>query len=121
MRRYITRDACKTLAHGLITSLLVYGNILPKIGLSSKLMMLLQRVQNSATRLITCTSKRDHSTPVLNYLHRLPVIYKPHYNAFDGTVPIIWRSLRSVSEALLSETKNTWDDMFQKGWRDPVE
>ena len=45
IRRYITLDACKTLAHTLITSLLDYGNGL-LYSLPSTLMTRLQKVQN---------------------------------------------------------------------------
>jgi len=74
IKRYITLDACITLAHALITSRLDYGNAL-LYGLPRTLMTRLQKVQNSSARLVTRTHKREHITPVLNSLHWLPVIY----------------------------------------------
>ena len=118
IRRYITLDACKTLAHALITSRLDYGNAL-LYGLPSTLMTRLQKVQNSSARLVTRTHKREHITPVLNSLHWLPVIYRSQYKilmytfkALQGTAPQYLeelvvpyqptRSLRSESGAFLA-------------------
>ena len=75
IRRYITLDACKTLAHTLITSRLDYGNAL-LYGFPSTLMTRLHEVQNYSARLVTRTHKREHITPVLNSLYWLPVIYR---------------------------------------------
>jgi len=72
---YITLDACKTIAHALITSRLDYGNTL-LYGLPSTLVTWLQKVQNSSARLVTRTHKREHITPVLNSPHWLLVIYR---------------------------------------------
>jgi exonuclease III len=118
IRKYITMDACKTLAHALVTSRLDYGNAL-LYGLPSTLLTRLQRIQNSAARLVTRTRKRDHVTPVLNSLHWLPVIYRSQYKiltyaykSLHGTAPQYLeelvvayqptRSLRSESETLLT-------------------
>ena len=83
----------KTLARALITYRLDYGNAL-LFGLPSTLMTRPQKVQNSSTRLVTRTHKREHITPVLNSLDWLPVIYKSQYKilmytfkALQGTAP----------------------------------
>jgi len=57
IRRYITLDTCKILAHTLITSRLDYGNAL-LYGIPSTLMTRLQKVQNSSAWLVTRTHKR---------------------------------------------------------------
>ena len=118
IRRYITLDACKTLAHVLIASRLDYGNAL-LYGLPSTLMTRLQKVQIYSARLVIHTHKREHITPVLNSLHWLPVIYWSQYKilmytfkALQGTAPQYLeelvvqyqptRSLRSVSWAFLA-------------------
>ena len=89
----ITLDACKTLAHALITSQLDYGNAL-RYGFPSTLMTRIQKVQKFSARLVTHTHKREHITPILNSLHWLPVIYRSQYKilmytfkALQGTVP----------------------------------
>jgi len=62
---YITLDACKTLAHALITSRLDYGNA-PLYGLPSTLMTRLQKVQNVSARLVTRTHEIEYIIQVLN-------------------------------------------------------
>jgi len=113
IRRYITLDACKTLAHALITPRLDYANAL-LYGLPSTLMTRLQKVQNYSARLVTRTHKREHITPVLNSLYWLPVIYRSQYKilvytfkTLQGTAPQYsvpyqpTRSLRSEAAATL--------------------
>ena len=82
----------------------------------------LQRVQNTAARLITRTRKREHITPVLCSLHWLPVRYRPQYKilvytykALNGTAPQYIqelvtpyqppRSLRSETESFVCVPK----------------
>jgi hypothetical protein len=48
IRNYITEDTCKTLVNSLVTSRLDYGN-----ALANKLTDKLQRVHNTAARIIT--------------------------------------------------------------------
>ena len=121
IRHYITEDACRTLVNALVTSRLDYGNVLLH-GASSSVISQLQRVQNSAARIITRTPKSSHITPVLQHLHWLPVdqrirfkvllhAYKamndlsPAYiqDLLDEYVPP--RPLRSASKSLLCVPK----------------
>ena len=76
-------DVCKTLAHALITYRLYYGNAL-LCSLLSTLMTRLQKVQNSSARLVNCTHKIEHITPVLNSLHWI-LMYT--FKALQGTSP----------------------------------
>ena len=64
IRLYITEDTCKTLVCSLVTSGLDYGNVL-LYGVNTNIISKLQRVQNTAARLITRSKKHDHFTPVL--------------------------------------------------------
>lgn len=61
IRTHITENACKTLVCSLVTSRLDYGNALLH-GVNSSIITKLQRVQNTAARLIT--RKRN-----MNILH----------------------------------------------------
>ena len=82
----------------------------------------LQRVQNSAVRLMACTGKRQHVTPMLYYLHWFLVIYRLKYKilvyaskALTGTAPRYFEvfvgpyqrngSLSSDSESLVIISK----------------
>jgi hypothetical protein len=72
IRSFISEDACKMLVNTLVTSRLDYGNAL-LYGITKYVTDKLQRVHNTAVRLITRTKKMDHITPVLIRLHWLPV------------------------------------------------
>ena len=56
IRKYLTRQVCETLVNALVTSRLEYCNSL-LYGHPSKLLVRLQRVQNSAARLINLSSR----------------------------------------------------------------
>ena len=66
------------LIHSLVTSRLDYCNILYH-GIPDKQLNKMQRVQNVAARILTCTKKFDHITPVLKSLHWLPVKARVEY------------------------------------------
>lgn len=117
IRNYVTEDACRTLVNALVTSRLDYGNAL-LYGVPENILSQLQRVQNTAARIISRTPKRSHITPVLKALHWLPVARRIEYKillytfkALSGTAPqyicdllqpyIPARSLRSDSQMLL--------------------
>ena len=72
LSRYLNRDSKKMLVNALINSRLDYANAILH-GLPSKQINRLQKLQNSAARLVTRTKKWDHITPVLKSLHWLPV------------------------------------------------
>ena len=122
-RKYLTPDAAAAAVHAFVTSRLDYANALlyglPKCDISR-----LQRIQNSAARLVTGTWKREHITPVLQQLHWLPVSYRIQYKilvlaykAVHGTAPSYLcdlvtvyrpgRTLRSSSDACLLEQPHT--------------
>lgn len=72
IRRFLTLSACKTLVQSLVISRLDYCNSL-LFGISNYHMKRLQRVQNTAARLV-CQATRYDSAMALRYrLHWLPV------------------------------------------------
>jgi hypothetical protein len=72
LRRYLDPTSLECIVHAFVTSRLDYCNSL-LCGLPSTLLARLQRVQNTAARILTGTPKYDHITPVLHSLHWLPV------------------------------------------------
>jgi hypothetical protein len=64
--------AALQLVHAFVLSHIDYGNAL-LVGLPATRLAKLQRVQNSAARLIMGVSRRESITPVLRSLHWLPV------------------------------------------------
>ena len=93
IRDYLDIEATKTLVNAYVTSRLDYCNSL-LYGISKQLINKLQRVQNTAARLVTRTKKFDHITPVLKELHWLPVeerikykILLLTYKARNGQAP----------------------------------
>ena len=99
IRQYLTIDATKSIVNYLVTSRIDYCNSflngIPKTTLNK-----IQNVQNTATRLITRTSRRSHITPVLKDLHWLPIQYRIQlkirvitYKALQGRSPLYVRNL----------------------------
>jgi hypothetical protein len=72
IRKYLDTESTKSAVHAHVTSRLDYCNSL-LFGISNQLTKKLQRVQNTAARLITRTKKFDHIKPVLQELHWLPI------------------------------------------------
>ena len=90
IRRYLSSGATKSLVNGLVTSHMDYCNALLHV-LPNALIDKLQRVQNTAARIITRTSRHSHITPVLRKLHWLPIQYRilvHTYNALNDRSPL---------------------------------
>lgn len=98
IRSYITDSACKTLVCSLITSRLDYGNAL-LYGVNASALAKLQRVQNTAARLIARRKKYDHITPVLIELHWLPVKFRCEYKL----LVYIFKSLHGIALVYLQD------------------
>ena len=78
IRQFLTKEATKQLVHALVISRIDFCNSLlyslPDVHTNK-----LQRIQNSAARLITRTKCREHITPILKQLHWLPVKSRINY------------------------------------------
>lgn len=72
IRKYLNKTSTERLVHAFISSKLDYCNSL-LYGLPGTAIDRLQRIQNSAARLVTGTKRTEHITPVLRDLHWLPV------------------------------------------------
>ena len=119
---YITENASKTLVCSFVTSWLDYGNAL-LYNVNSSVIARLQRVQNTAARMITRKKKFDSIIPSLMQLHWLPVKYRSHFKllfyvfkSLHGKAPTYLeelivpytpgRSLRSENEGLLQQPRD---------------
>ena len=89
--------ATKQIVHSFITNRLDMGNAL-LFGLPQDQIARLQRVQNSAARLVTLTRKRAHITPVLENLHWLPVGYRIVYKL----LLIVFKALNNLAPDYIS-------------------
>ena len=72
VKKFLTRDSCKTIVHAMIFSKLDYCNSL-LADIPNYLCDRLQRLMNWSARLICNLGKFDHVTPSLINLHWLPV------------------------------------------------
>ena len=75
IRKYIDEESAEIVVHALVTVKLDSCNSL-LYGLPQHLISRLQSIQNTAARVVTCTRKFDHITPVLKQLHWLPFRYR---------------------------------------------
>ena len=100
IRHFLTAEATKTLVCAFILSKLDYCNLL-LAGCPQSLLSKLQMVQNSAARLISKTTRRDHITPVLHDLHWLPVRDRISYKVASITFSCITASCPPYLSALL--------------------
>ena len=129
IRKYLDERTTEILVHAFITSKFDMGNSL-LYGINRKQLSRLQRLQNTAARLISLTSKHCHITPVLQDLHWLPIssrikyklvlfIYKIiHSSAPEYLIELIYpytsayTGLRSSQLMMLHEprTSTLWGD-----------
>ena len=109
IRKYLDQDSLRTVISNHILSRLDYCNML-YYGLSKTLQKKLQRVQNSAARLITRTRERERITPALIELHWLPIkarmeykIIVLTYKAINYDEPKYLRQMLSRNESVTNQ------------------
>ena len=117
IRKLLTLNTAKQLTCARVLSRLDYGNAL-LAGAAKEQIFRLQKVQNSAARMILRKKRRDHAKPLLAELHWLPVEQRIQYKLgtlayrhFEGSLPpylserlttyVPARLLRSSSDSLL--------------------
>ena len=98
IRKYLTQDACTKLVHSLVTSRIDYCNSL-LVGLPSSSLQRLQRMLNTAARIVSLLPKHHHITPVLHSLHWLPVEQRIKYKV----LLFVFKSLHQSAPSYLCE------------------
>ncbi|XP_062584098.1 uncharacterized protein LOC134245869 [Saccostrea cucullata] len=106
IQRFLTKEACKTMVNAVITAMLDYGNCL-LYGVSKALLDRIQKVQNTAARLVTRSSKREHIKPILADLHWLPVSFRPQYKILTYVYQSLHGLAPSYIKGLIMEYKPT--------------
>ena len=100
IRKFLSYDRTKHIVQSVIMSRIDYCNSLlygiPEVHLGK-----LQRMQNSAARLISFTSRYDHITPVLIDLHWLSVPYSITYKVAVMTFKAVHNLARSYIKELV--------------------
>jgi len=86
-----------------VTSRLDYGNAL-LYGLPASAIQRLQRIQNTAARVVTRRKKHDHITPTLETLHWLPVHYRVQYKI----LLYVFKALKQEAPLCLEELVNIY-------------
>ena len=124
IRRFLDQNSAHRLVHAFVTSRIDCCNSL-LFGLPQKLTLKLQRVQNTAARLVSCVPRSSHITPILRKLHWLPISSRIMYKillltfkTYHGLAPSYLselisrytpvRTLRSASQSLLSRPTSTF-------------
>ena len=121
IRPVLDRTTANMVACSIVSSRLDYCNSL-LFGTSQANINKLQRIQNNLARVVACSRRRDHITPVLKDLHWLPVTARIEYkivllshkvlnyqqpvyllNTVSGYTPS--RDLRSVSQHTVSSRR----------------
>ena len=98
IRTYLSTEAASSLIHAFISSRLDYGNSL-LCGMPDTDLNKLQKVQNTAARILTKTKKYDHISPVLQELHWLKVKQRIEYKICSLT----YKCLNDLAPSYLAE------------------
>ena len=101
LRNYFDKLSMERLVHACISTRLDYCNAL-LYGLPDREINRLQRIQNAAARLISCSKKHDHIVPVLKSLHWLPVKARIEYKILLLTFKILCGCCPSYLANLIS-------------------
>ncbi|PIK38614.1 reverse transcriptase-like protein [Apostichopus japonicus] len=78
MRNYLDNKTCEILVHAFVTSKLDFLNSL-LFGLPDSTIKKLQKIQNTAARIVKRKGRKCRTTPLLKELHWLPISYRIQY------------------------------------------
>ena len=98
IRKYLNKSSAEEIVHSFITSNIDYCNAL-LYGVSQCVINKLQKLQNSAARVICGARKYDHVRPLLMQLHWLPIVQRVDYKIALMT----FKCLNNLAPDYLSE------------------
>jgi hypothetical protein len=98
IKAYLDRPSLERLIHAFVTSKLDYGNAL-LLGYPATLLQRLQRVQNSAARILSGCHRHEHVTPILHKLHWLPVTQRIKYKV----AVLVFKAKHGIGPSYLQE------------------
>ena len=101
IRKLLDRPTTAKLVHAFVSSHLDYCNSVFS-GLPDSYILPLQRIQNTAARLVTLSRKFDHVTPILRELHWLPIHHRTTFKILLLTYKILHRQAPSYLSDLIS-------------------
>ncbi|XP_071806994.1 uncharacterized protein [Asterias amurensis] len=100
VRHLLDKQTTEILVHSFVSSLLDNCSSL-LFDIPPKDIAKLQRIQNSAARLVSRSTKRKHITPVLKELHWLPISFRIQYKLLITTFKAIHRTCPSYLSDLI--------------------
>jgi hypothetical protein len=98
IRKFLTRPSTEKIVHAVVTSRLDCNNAL-LYGLPDTLISKLQRLQNTAARIVTRKRKHEHITPTLKDLHWLPV----HQRILYKMLLLTYKCLNNLAPQYLTD------------------
>ena len=115
VRHSLSEDSLVSAVHAFISSKLDYCNSL-LYGVPASMIEQLQRIQNTAAKIVVGAYMYDHVTPILKKLHWLPVFKRVEYKiilltfkGLNGLAPVYIREMLTLyepSRSLRSSGKN---------------
>lgn len=105
IRSHLNETATRSLVQALVISRIDYCNSLLH-GLPKRMLSKLQRVQNSAARIVAKSTRRQHITPVLQDLHWLPIEYRIQYKILMLTFKALHSEAPMYIQELLEERRS---------------
>ena len=97
-RKYLTKEAAEKAIHAFVTSRLDCNNSL-LYGLPVSELQKLQKIQNSAARILTGANRHRHITPVLKQLHWLPITQRIKYKI----IVLTYKCINNLAPKYLTE------------------
>jgi len=98
IRKYLSKDATEQIIHSFVTSRLDNNNAL-LYGLPANQLDRLQKIQNTAARILTFSKKYCHITPILKELHWLPISQRIMFKM----LLIVYKCQNNLAPMYLSE------------------